>query len=114
LHISLSDCKFFDFLLKLISVVALLTILQLFGPQSGDSGRSRLGKPSGKPQGYSYFPFEISPTPISWVKETGNFVHVSSHEKGGHFAAMERPEDLWADVEGFVKEAWGKKDGSKI
>jgi len=86
----------------------------LFGSQSGNSGRSRFGKPSGKPQGYSYFPFEISPTPVSWVKETGNFVHVSSHDKGGHFAAMERPEDLWADVEGFVKEAWGKKDGSKI
>jgi len=41
-------------------------------------------------------------------------VHVSSHDKGGHFAAMERPEDLWDDVEGFVKEAWGKKDSSKI
>jgi len=27
---------------------------------------------------------------------------------------MERPEDLWDDVEGFVKEAWGKKDSSKI
>ncbi|KAI4723143.1 alpha/beta-hydrolase [Aureobasidium sp. EXF-10727] len=86
----------------------------LFGSQSGPSSKPRFAKPSGKPQGYSYFPFEISPTPVSWVKETGNFVHVASHDKGGHFAAMERPEDLWADVEGFVKEAWGKKDGSKI
>ena len=32
--------------------------------------------------------------------------------KGGHFAAMERPEEFWADVEEFVAEAWemGPKD----
>lgn len=96
--------------------VALLTLSskQLFGSQSGPKEKPRFAKPSGKPQGYSYFPYEISPTPVSWVKETGNFVHLSWHEKGGHFAAMERPEDLWSDVEAFVKEAWGKKEGSKI
>ncbi|CAD0028213.1 unnamed protein product [Aureobasidium pullulans] len=49
---------------------------------------------------------EISPTPVSWVKETGNFVHTASHEEGGHFAAMEKPEVLWGDVEEFVKAAW--------
>ena len=42
-------------------------------------------------------------------------MHVASHESGGHFAAMERPENLWDDVKAFVEKAWTKKDGaSKI
>jgi predicted heme/steroid binding protein len=28
----------------------------------------------------------------------GDVVHVSRHEKGGHFAAYERPEDLAGDL----------------
>ncbi|THX71942.1 alpha/beta-hydrolase [Aureobasidium pullulans] len=72
----------------------------------GGAAKPRFAHPSSKPQGYSYFPKEISPTPVSWVKETGNFVHTASHEEGGHFAAMEKPEVLWGDVEEFVKAAW--------
>ncbi|KAI5250677.1 alpha/beta-hydrolase [Aureobasidium subglaciale] len=83
----------------------------LFGSQAPGGQNPRFRQPSKKPQGYSYFPKEISPTPISWVKETGNFVFTNSHEKGGHFAAMEKPEELWGDVENFVKEAWGKEKG---
>ncbi|TIA61200.1 alpha/beta-hydrolase [Aureobasidium pullulans] len=75
----------------------------MFGP---GAAKPRFAHPSSKPQGYSYFPKEISPTPVSWVKETGNFVHTASHEEGGHFAAMEKPEVLWGDVEEFVKAAW--------
>ncbi|CAD0020639.1 unnamed protein product [Aureobasidium pullulans] len=56
---------------------------------------------------------EISPTPVSWVKETGNFVHTASHEEGGHFAAMEKPEVLWGDVEEFVKAAWNPSSSSR-
>ncbi|KAG9738681.1 hypothetical protein KCU73_g9675, partial [Aureobasidium melanogenum] len=87
----------------------------MFASQSGPSSTPRFAKQSTKPQGYSYFPKELYPTPVSWVKECGNFVHVASHERGGHFAAMERPEDLWGDVQAFVERAWVKKDGaSKI
>lgn len=59
-----------------------------------------------KPMGYSYFPHELAPVPRAWVEKTGNLVFFKSHESGGHFAALERPETLWADVEEFVKAAW--------
>jgi microsomal epoxide hydrolase len=59
-----------------------------------------------KPVGYSYFPYELAPVPRAWAEKTGNMVFFRSHEKGGHFAALERPEVLWQDVEEFVKIAW--------
>lgn len=87
----------------------------MFASQSGPKSTPRFAKASNKPQGYSYFPQELYPTPVSWVKEGGNFVHTAIHERGGHFAAMEKPADLWGDVEAFVERAWVKKDGgSKI
>jgi microsomal epoxide hydrolase len=40
------------------------------------------------------------------VEKKGNLVTYNKHEKGGHFAALEQPEELFADVEEFVKKAW--------
>lgn len=57
-----------------------------------------------KPLGYSYFPKELIPIPVAWVATTGDLVWSNVHEKGGHFAAMEEPEELWKDVEDFVKQ----------
>lgn len=62
-----------------------------------------------QPMGYSYFPYELSPIPVEWVRTTGNLVWHKSHEVGGHFAAFERPEVLLEDVEEFVEEVFGKK-----
>jgi len=59
-----------------------------------------------KPTGYSYFPYELSPVPKAWAARTANLAFFRAHEKGGHFAALERPETLWADVEEWVKMAW--------
>jgi pimeloyl-ACP methyl ester carboxylesterase len=59
-----------------------------------------------KPVGYSWFPKELAPVPRAWAEETANVVAFKSHEKGGHFAALERPETLWEDVEEWVKVAW--------
>ncbi|KAF2025722.1 alpha/beta-hydrolase [Setomelanomma holmii] len=59
-----------------------------------------------KPVGYSYFPFELAPVPVAWAEKTGRIVFKKEHEEGGHFAALERPEALWEDVEAFVKVAW--------
>jgi len=56
-----------------------------------------------KPFGYSWFPYELAPIPISWVKTTGDLKWTRSHDQGGHFAAMEKPELLLGDVEDFVK-----------
>ena len=42
---------------------------------------------------------------IRWIKTIGNLVFESTiHEKGGHFAAHERPEDLAGDL----KKMFGK------
>jgi len=59
-----------------------------------------------KPMGYSWFPYELAPIPRAWAEKTGKMVFFRAHEKGGHFAALERPEALWEDVEEWVKAAW--------
>ena len=58
------------------------------------------------PLGFSWFPKEICPVPKAWVERTGNLVWHREHERGGHFAALERPEVLLRDVEEFVGEVW--------
>jgi hypothetical protein len=59
-----------------------------------------------KPLGYSWYPKEIAPIPQAWVKMTGNLVWYKQHDKGGHFAALERPKEMLEDVEAFVKAVW--------
>ncbi|RMZ70858.1 epoxide hydrolase [Pyrenophora seminiperda CCB06] len=59
-----------------------------------------------KPVGYSWFPYELCPVPKAWAEKTGNLVFFRAHEKGGHFAALERPGILLEDVEEWVKVAW--------
>ena len=59
-----------------------------------------------KKMGYSYFRWELGPIPRSWAETSGNLVWFGKHEKGGHFAALERPEELLGDVEEFLKIAW--------
>lgn len=58
------------------------------------------------PFGYSYFPRELIPVPIEWAKTSGNLVWSRIHDKGGHFAALERPAELLEDVESFAAEIW--------
>lgn len=57
--------------------------------------------------GYSYYPKEVVPIPVEWVATTGNLVWSNVHEKGGHFAALERPTEFMADLESFVNAVWG-------
>lgn len=69
------------------------------------------GPPKGaKPMGFSSFPKEPAPTPISWAKgqAEGNLdlLWWRVHETGGHFPALEQPEVLWEDVEEFVAQVW--------
>ncbi|KAF7968873.1 hypothetical protein HWV62_29144 [Athelia sp. TMB] len=59
-----------------------------------------------KPFGYSCFAKEVYPMPRSWVATSGDLVFYKAHEKGGHFAALEQPEVLWADVEEFMAQVW--------
>jgi hypothetical protein len=61
-----------------------------------------------KPLGYSWFPKEIYPIPKAWVAATGNLVWHKQHSSGGHFAAMEKPEELLTDIEEFIGQVWVK------
>ncbi|TKA74466.1 hypothetical protein B0A55_05240 [Friedmanniomyces simplex] len=62
-----------------------------------------------KPSGYSLFPKELVPVPRTWAAGTANIVSYGQHQKGGHFAAMEQPAELLADVEEWVPKAWNGK-----
>ncbi|KAI1617161.1 Alpha/Beta hydrolase protein [Exophiala viscosa] len=64
---------------------------------------------SEKPVGYSWFPQELAPIPKAWVERMGNLVWHRQHDSGGHFAALEKPEVLMADVEDFAKQVWQRK-----
>ncbi|KAJ5055562.1 epoxide hydrolase-like protein [Bipolaris maydis] len=59
-----------------------------------------------KPLGYSVFPKEMGVGVKSILEKESNLVSYKRHERGGHFAALERPADLWEDIEGFVSKAW--------
>ncbi|KAF7592106.1 hypothetical protein BBP40_000712 [Aspergillus hancockii] len=62
-----------------------------------------------KPFGFSYFPMELLPVPRAWVETTGNLVFHREHEKGGHFAALERPQELLNDVLAFIDQVWADR-----
>ncbi|HEY2150201.1 MAG TPA: epoxide hydrolase [Vicinamibacterales bacterium] len=55
------------------------------------------------PTGCALFPKEISVPPRKWVEARYNLVHWTVMPRGGHFAALEQPELLVADVRDFFK-----------
>ncbi|CDM31988.1 hypothetical protein DTO013E5_9654 [Penicillium roqueforti] len=59
-----------------------------------------------KPFGFSSFPGEHVRLPRSWIETTGDLVFWEQHQKGGHFAALERPDELKADLVKFVDQVW--------
>ncbi|OCH86439.1 alpha/beta-hydrolase [Obba rivulosa] len=50
------------------------------------------------PLGLSFFPKELVVIPRVWSRTIGNVVQESEYERGGHFAAHEKPEELAGDV----------------
>ncbi|MGI9520487.1 MAG: alpha/beta fold hydrolase, partial [Hyphomicrobiaceae bacterium] len=62
------------------------------------------GKTVDVPTGYAAFPKEIRRPPRSIAERTYTDIrHWTEMEKGGHFAAMEQPAALAADVATFVR-----------
>jgi microsomal epoxide hydrolase len=53
------------------------------------------------PVGIAMFPGEISYPPRSWIEAAYAVVHWSTPERGGHFAAMEAPEEFVHEVTTF-------------
>ncbi|OBZ71438.1 putative epoxide hydrolase [Grifola frondosa] len=46
------------------------------------------------PCGLSFFPKELLSVPRTWARTLGNVVFESEHDRGGHFAAYEVPDEL--------------------
>jgi microsomal epoxide hydrolase len=74
---------------------------QFYGPDSWHHGTKEWY--IHKPFGFSFFPKEISPVPRAWAETTGDLVFYRQKTKGGHFAALEQPHELWADFEEFLE-----------
>jgi microsomal epoxide hydrolase len=57
-----------------------------------------------KPTGIAAFPVDLIPfPPRSQVERTINVAHWTSFEEGGHFAALERPDDLVGSIRAFAR-----------
>lgn len=64
-----------------------------------------------QPLGTIYFPKEILPIPSSWAAQTGNLRWTSRrHDRGGHFAALERPEIVAQDIQDCFGQIWELRD----
>ena len=48
--------------------------------------------------GLAYFPKELTVVPKTWGRTLGPVVYESEHERGGHFAAWEKPEAIAEDL----------------
>ncbi|MCC8400371.1 epoxide hydrolase [Paraburkholderia sp. MMS20-SJTN17] len=55
------------------------------------------------PLGFAVFPKEINHPPRSWLERTFNVVQWSEMQGGGHFAAMEKPALLAAEIRKFFR-----------
>ncbi|KAJ7613427.1 Alpha/Beta hydrolase protein [Roridomyces roridus] len=71
----------------------------------GGGNALNLGKLMGTPEytasiphGISRFPGEVAILPKSWAKSNRKIVFDREHERGGHFAAYERPVDVCGDL----------------
>lgn len=68
----------------------------------GTSANLAEGERVTPPSGFAFFPHDLfPPPPESWVARGYNVVHRSDMEAGGHFAAMESPVELVADIRKF-------------
>ncbi len=55
------------------------------------------------PTGGLLLPMDLLAPPRKWAEELYNIVHWTELESGGHFAALERPDDFVSDVRTFFK-----------
>lgn len=58
--------------------------------------------------GWARFPKELSVNPMIWARTFGPIVYESDNDRGGHFAAWERPDVIVRDL----RTMFGKKGGA--
>jgi epoxide hydrolase len=59
--------------------------------------------PSSAPTGVAVFPHDIAPAIRRFAEQSNAIVHWTEFDRGGHFAAMEEPDLLIADVRQFFR-----------
>ena len=75
------------------------------------AGNRRLpeGKRIEMPTGFGYFPVDLHPQPPrSWWERAYNLTRWTEMGKGGHFAALERPQALVEEIRAFFRPLRGK------
>jgi pimeloyl-ACP methyl ester carboxylesterase len=55
------------------------------------------------PTGYASFAQDIAVPPEEWVRRCYNLTRFTAFPQGGHFAALERPEDLVTEIREFFR-----------
>ncbi len=56
------------------------------------------------PTGFCIFPYDLVPAPPdSWLNRAYNVRHYTRADDGGHFAALEKPKELVADIQTFFR-----------
>ena len=70
--------------------------------EHGTVGRNNITVPSG----ISAFPKELGVVPRCWAEPTVNVKFWQEHTSGGHFAAYEKPNELFEDVDRFYRSVW--------
>ena len=53
--------------------------------------------------GYAAFAHEIVNPPQEWVRRCYNLTRYTAFDRGGHFAALERPQDLVSEIRAFFR-----------
>ncbi len=69
----------------------------------GVGGRAPSAERVAAPTGVAVFPKEVWITPRSWVERAYNLIHWTEMASGGHFAALEEPAALLADIRTFFR-----------
>lgn len=59
------------------------------------------------PFGLSAFPKELEVMPQSWVETAVNLKSYRRHDRGGHFAMHEKPDELVGDMVEFYRSVLG-------
>jgi pimeloyl-ACP methyl ester carboxylesterase len=95
---------------ELLTNISLYWYTQSIGPAMQMYWENRLqpmrfadGQRVVPPVGFARFPKEISRPPRSWLERTFNVVQWTDMPGGGHFAAMEKPDLLAAEIRAFFK-----------
>lgn len=83
---------------------------EAFHPSLGDKTITRQMLTTWTPGvklGFAHFPKELTVLPLTWCRTLGPVVYESKHDRGGHFAAWERPDVIVGDLRNMFGKGGG-------